>query len=220
MTQSVYAYTITSVNYTEDLISSIFGVFTPKQSLLRENQALRSKLQEMQVADLYTKALEIENADLRKLPLSVSTAEIIARIIDYRYIPYGTLLVKVENSKQLRVQPNALAHFGTLAIGKVVRINNNIFTIKLFTSSDVAYDVLVGDIIGTSIGMSNGVSKIMLPRTYTVALGTVVTLPSAGGLVLGAVESIDRDAEDSLQTIFIKMPINIKDLRFITIDNQ
>jgi cell shape-determining protein MreC len=224
--QRGYVTTLAGVSAVEIVVQDTFNLLTPKSKLLRENQALRTQVQELQIATLYNQSLELENNELRLLlgtmspiaPTSDTTNITIARIIDYRDIPYGTLLVKTEQGST--VKKGDIAYFGKWAIGKVTSVNNTSVLIKLFTSSGSAYDVLIGTVPGTLVGMSGGIGKISLPRTLEVSLGTPVSLPLADGLILGTVEDIERSSEQSMQTLLVRIPFNISTLRFITISDE
>ncbi|GEM_PF-4131049 len=230
ITQSLYANAVSSTKSTEDILSKIGTTFTPKASLLKENQSMREELQKAKVIFIYNSVLKLENEHLRTLlnnPLgkslnasTSSTASSTARIIDYKEMPYGTILASLENANTNNTSIGHLARFGNLAIGEVIEQNGAHLLIKLFTASDEVHDVLIGDTSGSFIGDSNSSGKVILSRTKKILIGTAVSMPAAGGLLLGTVEEIQRNTEESLQTILIRMPVNIRELRFITIDNE
>ena len=201
--------------------AEVFAFFTPRHSMVQENQDLRSKLRKLQVSRLQSTILQQENTELRALlgaedafkKTDQNTA--LARIISYNEIPYGTLLISSKENGALHI--GDLVHFGDLAIGTIVNITNTTALVNLFTTSGNAYDVFIGDTPATFIGTSNGTGKVLLSRDILITIGTPVSLPVAGGRMLGVVKEIIRNNEDSLQTILIGTPFNITTLRFISV---
>jgi len=219
--RSAYAYTNTGTVAIQNVTKNISSLFTPKTNLLQENQNLRTRLQELKISELHSKALAQENNELRELFINTEPLledAVLARIIDYSTAPYGTLLIKVQGGVEPRI--GALAHFGKWAIGSIVEFTDTVALVNLFTASGNAYDVLVGDTVATFIGTSNGIGKIMLPRTEIIEIGTPVTIPSQKGFLLGTVESIEVTEEAALQTLFVRTPFNIRSVRFITIEKD
>ena len=217
LVRNTYSTIATNMTRVEQSTQTVFSLLTPKSNLIKENQKLRSNISDLHDSKLYSDVLALENQNLRTLLHALDGDEtgILARIIDYRNIPYGTLLIKIEGVGDVYIGDTVT--LGKWAIGTVAEVNGKILLIKLFTASGNAYDVLFGDVVGTFSGMSNGTGEVLLSRTDTVELGTVVTLPSQGGLMLGIVEVVEHDSEDSLQTVRIKIPFNIDTLRFVTI---
>jgi len=225
---NLYATALLGASVASTMVGDVHNILTPKSTLLKENQKLRTKINNLKVIALHNQSLSIENQRLRALlnpAIGASYKQeidnnITARIIDYKSITYGTILAKVELAEGELVDIGALAHFGNLAIGKVESVDNAYILIKLFTSSDQSHSVLVGDMVSTFNGTSNDSGEIVISRTEDVELGTVVSLPYAGGLIIGSVEEIERAAEDSMQTLLIRAPISIRQLHFISITND
>ncbi len=223
ITQLIYINASAVSTSVESTTTRVFNIFIPKSTILQENQRLRTELQKLKITTLYNKALSLENSDIRELlnmsPLLQDNKNSVrARIISYRDIPYGTLLAKTESVEMANV--GDFVTFGTWAIGRVSNVNGSIVLINLFTSSGSAYDVIIGDSVGTMIGMSNGTGKIILPRNNNIEIGTPVSLPLSSGLIIGFVKEIIRDKEDSMQTILIRTPFNLTELRFVTLNND
>ncbi len=224
ITQSIYTKSSSISTSIESITDNIINIFTPKSEVVKENQKLRTQLQELQITALYNKSLLSENSDLHKLlnnQISDQDGQksgVLARIISYRDIPYGTILAKTESENSVAV--GDWVNFGNWTIGKVAKVNESIILITLLTNSGDAYDVVVGDWTGTLLGRSNGIGKIILPRTEAVEIGMSVSLPSANGLIIGFVESIDRSDENSMQTVLVRTPLNLDTLRFVTIYND
>ena len=118
---------------TDTMVTQLINILTPQSTLLRENQLLRSELQKISIAEMHMQGIQQENNELRKLlNASVALQERIALeekpshtlpIIQYQNIPYGTLLAQKTTDQP--VKKGDLAHFGTWAIGTVVKITNN-----------------------------------------------------------------------------------------------
>ncbi len=225
LAQNMYASAGIGIRTVEQGTEGVITLFTPKPALVQENQNLRSTIKELRIRQLYNSTLQFENYELRRLLTATETStpltqsSILARVVGYKGIPYGTLLVSAE-SDGAQMNAGDLAHFGEWAIGTVAEVTNGVALINLFTASDNAYDVLVGESVGTFIGTSNGTGKIMLPRDADITIEMPIALPSAKGFVLGEVEAVAHSDEEALQTVLVRTPFNINTVRFITIDSE
>ncbi len=227
-TKYVYASVLSGVDNLKNTLEVAQSTLTPKSTLLKENQEMREHLQKLQTISTYNKALEQENQNLRALlntrigsktsNKSVKKpATYLARIIDYKNAPYGTILAKIATPG---AKVGDLAVFGKMIVGDIVEVNGNYILIKLITASDRVSEVNINNNIAIFTGDSNNTGTITLSRTIPIQIGDIVTLPQANGLIIGTVEDIDKDSQDSMQTIRVKALIPISQLHFISIIND
>jgi len=212
----------------------VFGVHTvtenvymrtvSKQELLQENKALKEQMQALQVQAFYNTVLRQENDALRMMiDASVGTStdaeqQHIARIVQYNAIPYGTILISFPSN--IAVHTGDIVHFGSFVLGTITRHTNTTAVVHLFTASGSALDVFVGETQATFTGTSNGTGKIMLPRDISITKGMPVSVPSAQGRIIGVVQDIHTEDASALQTIRVGLPVNIAQLRFVTISTR
>jgi cell shape-determining protein MreC len=226
LTKYIYASALSSITNITDSTKTITNTLKPKSALLRENQELRTQLQELKILSLYNQSLTIENNNLKAQINSAvgnvynpdKSVAVLARIIDYKSIPYGTILAKINTLVQ--VKPGDIVRFGKLAIGTVHSVDGKYILIKLFTASGNTHSVFVGNHMATFTGMSNNTGRIVISRNTLISKGDVVSLPSAGGLIIGYIEEIEHNLQDSTQTLLVRAPIRISQLQFISIDND
>ncbi len=215
-----YVYAMNAVTHIEQTTEKTYLFFTSKHTLIKENQTLRSNIKELHTQLLHAQSLAQENKSLRLLlnDKSEDGERALARVIDYKNEPYGTLLVKLETDSNTRIRIGDAVTLGKWVVGTVAQIQDDILLVNLLTANGNAYDVLIGDILGTFTGTSNGTGMVLLPRSENVKVGTVVTVPSQNGLVLGTVEMIESQDEDAVQKIYIRTPFNLRSVRFVTIE--
>lgn len=194
----------------------VVAALSPRSTLLRENQLLRDEITSLGGLRLERDALASENAELRGIARTPSS--VMARIVDYRTYPFGTLLATVETVAP--IAEGDIVVSGGFALGEVHSVTDGSVVVELFTRSNKELSVLVGDSgSATYVGQSS-YGEIELPRMTAVSLGEVVTLPRAHGMPIGVVAEVQSKEGDPLQTLLVEVPVQIRHLRFVTIVHE
>lgn len=199
---------------------SATNFFRSKTSLLVENRLLQEelliaqskifdqklKLQELaQVAEL----LPADSGDL------VSVGQIVSRPT---LLPYDVFILKLPDQHQVSSGQKVMWQ-NRILLGEIVQVDRNLAKVKLYSSSNVKRQVLIGAqaVPGVLEGQGGGNFIISLPRGVEIPLLATVNLASNPTKVLGVVEKIINKPENPSQTIYVRIPINIYNLNWLAI---
>jgi len=199
------------------------SLFSSKKTLAEENEQLRTELAELQLKEFSKDILLQENKELKEL-LGRGTEKdkgILATILTRGTMsPYDTFVIDL-GSESVAEGDRVFAG-GVFAIGEVSRVYSNSAVVKLFSASGTRFDVLVGDGNVAAVAEGHGGQNffIQLPRGSDVAEGDLVIVPDMNIAMLGVVEHIDRDPNASFDEVFFKSPVNIQELKWVTIQHS
>lgn len=192
-----------------------------KQALLAENIKLKQRLIELEAALSDRELLVYDNELLReevglvqKAPELVSVAEVLSRPWN---APFDVIL--------------ATASSPGVAVGNKVTFKENVWAgtvaekagatvkIKLLSAPDAQTPVLIGadNVPAQATGRGNGNLEAELPRSLDIKVGDLVISAEQSGLVVGAVGAVEKDPNESLQTVLIHTPINLSFIRYLEI---
>lgn len=206
-------------------VSRLVSGFREKESLFLENQRLQETVAALEARLLNYELLKRDNETLREMfgaatpPLLPISAKVISTVWQS---PYNLLILDLGSANRTRdfqVGDLVLAH-NSILLGAVAEISRNTSKVKLFSAPGTELPVAVGEtaVPGLAIGRGGGNFKISLPRSLEVKTGDVVTAPSFGDqLVVGVVEAVEKNEESSLQTLFLRTPLNLFQLDYVAI---
>ncbi len=203
-----------------DFLSALLG---GKDRLLAQNQALQTKVAELEVRLLDYDQVRAERATLLgQLGFKASSTEAltIGRVLSLGWAsPYDTLIAEIPTGQLVRVGA-PVTFGGSLLLGLVGEVNDNLVRIRLLSAPGSETPVLVGTSTAAvkARGRGNGNFEVTLPRGVPVMVGDVVTASSSPAeRYLGRIGEIESDPSDSSQKIFFRFPLNIGALRFVEI---
>lgn len=173
--------------------------------------------------------LEEENASLRRQLSFVARTGIVtlgADVIGKQIDPIGSTIM-INRGKQDGVQEHmaVIVHDGIL-IGRIARVEDDMSIVRLITDnqSRIAATLMNKD---KSIGLIEGgfglsVRMTFVPQHEVIRIGdTVITsglekeLPH--GLIIGAVESVEKEVYEPFQRAVITSPVNLQQLTAVGI---
>jgi len=200
--------------------SPLFSFFESKQKLKKENDILKSELVALELASISSKLLAEENRLLKEILGRFSEKEfILASVISKpNHSPYDTLILDV--GEKDGIKENELVMSGdTFVIGAVSEVYGKSSKVTLFSNPGNIMQVLVGTeaIPAEAKGKGGGNFEIILPRDLLVKEEDVVTVPEMSINILGTVGHIKKDPNDSFQTILLRTPVNISELKWVQI---
>lgn len=217
LVRASYAHTATVAIQAHEALTDATALLTPKARLLRENQELRDTLLEYQTLILENDALRLENTELRTIA-STTPDGVVARVIDARAYPYGTMVVLVPEVGAVQVGDTVF--YGRLALGSVIEQGGRLATVRLFIAGDNEESVVVGASGAATMMGGSSFGEIQMPRNVPVEVGDVVTLPRVGGKPIGVIADVTHTEEDALQTLLVEVPLNLNLLRFVTLVHE
>jgi cell shape-determining protein MreC len=202
---------------------SVFDFFRDKNSLAIDNRLLQEENNKLKIKLLAMSQEESDNNYLRSLLGRIEDSEtpIVGEVIFLpNFVPNQTLLLDVgeENlSKVLRVGDIAVADDSVL-IGRVAEVGPWFSKVRLSSAED-SLSVVIGsnNIPALALGSGAGNFSISLPKDTEVFVGDKVVTPLYNNLLVGTVRHIDKNPSQPNQSILVKTPVNLWQLRWLEI---
>lgn len=184
-----------------------------RDRLIAENNLLHAALSDRQ-------AIENENIDLRsKLGMmpekkKKTLAEVLSKP---NQIPYDEILISsgvtpIEKGDKVMVEDNVI-------LGTVVTENAKIAKVELFSSPGEKIPILIGanNLPSVASGLGGGNFLVTLPRDVDVKEGELVKTSIIGQYTLGTIGKIEKAPSDPFQKIYVKLPVNLYELKWVMI---
>jgi len=200
--------------------TSFTTYFTSRNSLEAENESLKESLLEANMKVVDEQQVALQNQQLQALLGRPNTMHsIVAGILSRpNQSPYDTFTVDAGTAEGAAVGDVILA--GTdIPVGTITSIYNHTSRITLYSSSGNTVNVLVGNnhVAAQATGQGGSNFIIKIPRGVPVSVGDSIIAPGITVRVFGTVAKIDLAPNDSFQTIYFNLPININELQFVEI---
>lgn len=192
-----------------------------KSYLIEENNILKSRLTDILSLKLENRFLKQENIQLKQeLGRSAEKDNSILATILVRpnKTVYDTLIVDVGKDDGISIGDTVISEWSTL-LGEVIDTFPKSSKILLYSSSDIITNVTIGEenINAEAIGMGGSNYEINIPRDIYIATSSIIIVPNRKGLILGVVDEIKKRPQDTIQKLLFKTPINIQQLKWVTI---
>lgn len=135
---------------------------------------------------------------------------------------YDTLVIDAGTAQGVAVGQNVSAG-GSTIIGTVTDVSSDSARVTLLSAPGTTHDALVmskqsGSTLPISIaGQGGGSFSGQLPSGSTVGTGDSVVFAGVAGQFVAQVVAVERRAGESFVTLYMHMPVNIFDLRFVEI---
>jgi len=208
---------------TDSYLAQVTAAFKEKQSLKQRNNELQKELQRVRQRLLRMHALEAENARLRKQVgrhAQSDTRMVYARVLSRPPASvYDTLLIDVGTNTGVSAGDRVLAGDAVI-LGRVVSASEDTARIRLLTHPELSTEaVIYGSATTTTTvtGAGGGNYRTRLPAGVDVSVGNAVIDARTGDYVLGSVREVREAESDSFQHILFRTPVNIQQLRFVTV---
>lgn len=198
-----------------------FSVFSSKYSLVSENNALKKEVREYEAKLLDRDRLFAENTELKALlgrDAGIEKNLLAAILAKPNQSPYDTLLLDVGSENGVKVG-DTVTTYDSIAIGKIKDVYSSTSRAVLFTSPGEEHQ---GTLLGSNIplkltGRGGGNFIIELSREVSVLEETPVFSIGLSPRILGVVEGIFTDPRDPFQSILVRSPINMAELKWVLI---
>ena len=212
-----------SDNLGSAMATQVTGLGQSRGALLAENKNLRNENNKLKILLLAKKNIEADNVQLRAIlgRSQDKTRPIAARVIFLpNFVPYNNLLLdvgKINGTRLLKVGDLVVAD-GVVLVGRLVEINATYSKARLI-SAEANLPVVIGgqNIPAVAIGSGAGNFTITLPKDTPVLIGDRVTAPLFNNYLIGSVGHIEKLASRPTQTILVRTPINLFQLKWLEI---
>jgi rod shape-determining protein MreC len=183
---------------------------TEKGGLEEENFVLKQKINELEA-----KLILYENSEKEIANQDYLTAYILSRPPQS---PYDILIIEAgfENGVQKNMEVTA---YGSILLGYVSDVFPKISKVKLISfpkeETNAVFSSLNIPIIALGKGGDN--LEINFPQSIEVNIGEKITTIGSNPALVGIVEKIEKSPAEPFQKILFRLPLNIQELKYVTI---
>lgn len=206
-----------------DSLSGITNITNSKKEILEENEKLRLNIDALKYSINRADLLELENLQLKELlgrsqkDKKIVLATVLARPPQ---TAYDSLIVDVGSEHGVKVGDRVRVQ-GSITLGTVSEVYENMSKVVLYSSSGNIIDVLIGTTTRANAeALGAGNFKVKLPKEEIVTEGDIIAIPSINGEFFGRVSSIEIIEGDAFKYIRFNNPVNLSSLRFVEIEKQ
>ena len=195
--------------------SNFLSFFTSRKTLSDKIDGLMRENEELKLAN----ALMRET--VREYEFSKNNADRSSKVVKITsqapISPYDTIMINKGAQDGVAEGQKAIA-YGSIILGKVENINNNGSAIKLLSYPGLKTEGYLESLSLNVVleGIGGGAIRFSVPKGVEIKNGDSV-FSSESAYLIGQVEYINQSESEPLQEIFIRAPINLKNLRFLEI---
>lgn len=218
------------------------GALSSPERLLAENEYLRMEIDTIRASSEGSLFLASENEELKALlgrTVSPSTSSssvqltgvaasenlregvVLAAVLKRPPAsPYDVLIVDVGYGDGVSTT-SAVYATGNILIGRVIDVLKDTSKVKLYSSSEERYDVLIGEnrTPAVAIGRGGGQYEAQVSRESGIREGDYVMSNGLSSSPFGSVDSIISDPALAFQTVLFSPMMNIYELRWVLVEN-
>lgn len=203
------------------ILNGLLALFSYKQSLIAENNALKEQLREAEAKVLDHDRLLAENTELKTLlgRGGIKEKKILAVILAKpNQSPYDTLILDIGTDNGVNIG-NAVLAYGNIVVGEIREVFPKSSRAVLFSSPGEEYQgtLSVNNISLKLTGRGGGNFASELPRGVSVGKGMQIFSVGLSPHILGIVDSIFTDPRNPFQSILVRSPVNIAELKWVEI---
>lgn len=196
------------------------GFFSTRRALLRENASLRTELLQLKLRAAGFEVLRSENEHLREIArLAEDEQGITAPIVSsLRSSPYGTFLIGAGSLNGVRAGNIVIIGdppFGGFVIGRVDSADTHTSLVTELFAPDQAIEGVARGISISFEGRGGGQARGEAPRDAEIAEGDAVISPIVGNRAIGVVGEVEKDTGGAVQRVYVSVPVNLYDVRFV-----
>jgi len=202
--------------------ASLSFVLKDKKHLERDIVELKETIQDLELESLRTEMIRKENEDLKTSlgRLSSEPSVLASVVLRPDRTLYNSLVIDTGSKQGVKIGDIVLA-YGSVAIGRVVDVRENISHVEVFSQSNSTsvFNHLPTNTHVDIMGRGGSAFEFTIQRDVEVAEGDILALPGTRGYITGLVEKISFNPTDPFQTVFGRSVVNINELRFVEVVN-
>jgi cell shape-determining protein MreC len=205
-----------------DAAGVFFSQFGSNAELAAENMRLKAELASASILLMDREILRAENADLKlRLGRVGETPPVLAAVLlRPPGVPYDTLVIDAGKAEGIG-EGDLVAAGGSVYVGRVAGVYAHSSRVVLFSSPEQTHEVLLrGTIPLTLKGQGGGSITGELPVGTEVAIGDTVLLSGIAPQFAAKVTSVVRREGESFQSVYLTLPVNPFELRFVEVHKK
>ncbi len=207
-----------------DPVGALTSQLTSKTALVDENAVLRAQLASTTAALADRNLLYRENLTLKSLMnRDASTRSVLAGVIMRPPdVPYDTLMLDAGKVQGIAVGDYVSAG-GTTIIGSVDAVYPTTARVVLFSAPTEVYQALLTETAAhaavplTVEGQGGGSMIAQVPAHTVVTEGDAVVFPGIADGLTAFVSQVDSEEGSSFETLYLRLPTNPLQLRFVEV---
>lgn len=193
--------------------------WSSRQSLLKENETLRSELDKMRARAIGFDAMQQEHDALQRMLhlADDDTAGITAPIISsFRASPYGTFLIGAGSEHGVAKGSIALSE-GGFVMGVVEDVNRKNSLVRMVFAPGMKTDVVVGAIGFELTGKGGGNASAEVPIEAALTERSLVLAPVYESRPIGIIGKIESASSSAYADVHVVFPLNLNTVRYVYI---
>ena len=201
-------------------LAPVSSYFSSRRELYIENKELKGQLETMSARLADRSFLYHENITLKEhLGRHKKEPERIFSVVLAKpdMTPYDTLIIDVGKDNNILIGDLVIVE--NVILGEVAETYQTSSKVRLYSSSGERVTVFIGDnaVTAEAHGLGGGNFEIELPRNVDVFVGDSIYIPKFHPQILGTVEHINSDPNDTFERILFRSPVSLFSLRFVDV---
>lgn len=196
------------------------GFFKDKNTLLRENEALREKARADEFLLAASRASESQYESLLQVFGRTSTTTSVAAgvLVHPPETPYDVLVVDAGSTNGVKKEDLVFLPEGAV-VGRVIEVFGRSSRVKLFSMNGENTNAVLerGNVPIVLVGQGGGNFKFTLPREVAVLPGDRILSPAVDGALMGVARDVEVTPTDSFKTVLVESRAPVFTIRYVTI---
>jgi cell shape-determining protein MreC len=193
--------------------SGFFDYFGSKKKLNEENDILKKENSNLRLQVLTNILVESEYNNLIKQNIS-SELEFAKVILKPPYSSFDTMIIS-GNFDESKIGQKVF--FQNIILGEVVEVRQNTAIIKLYSaSSNKTVAKLTNGNQFEVIGKGSGQYEMILPKDAVIKEGDPIIYPDENIVLFGAINKITSTEDELFQKVLFNIPVDFKDINYVT----
>ena len=193
--------------------------FRSQRSLWEENQRLKAALASTSIALADRDALAQENTLLKsQFGRDVAHKGLLAGVLlRPPGVPYDTLLIDAGHRHGIVAGDHVYAG-GNVLMGYVSEVYETTSRVTLISAPGLSYQAFIHNTLPISLeGQGAGSMRGSVPIGSSVAVGDTISIPGIALKYVGEVSHVEVKEGTTFQTVYMRLPVNIFELKFVDV---
>lgn len=201
---------------------SMTSFFRSKDSLIKENEALRNKVNsDALLVELNRTLISARQSLLEEYGRNPNVPGVAASVLVHPPVtPYDILVVDVGQDEGVEIGDSVTLPEGG-KIGSVIEVFDKTSKIKLYSANGESNQAILEreSLPVDLLGQGGGSFMFTLPREIAVEVGDKILAPTIDSPLIGVVESIEVTPTDSFKKVLVRSVAPVYSLRFVLIQS-
>ncbi|MES2213216.1 MAG: rod shape-determining protein MreC [Patescibacteria group bacterium] len=202
---------------------SIKNFFVFKNTLINRTIALEDELTTLKLKEADYDILLKENEELKnQLGRTTTATRVMARVVSTPpRSPYDTLIIDI-GSRDGVIKGNKVFLAGNIILGIVTDITPYTSVVSLFSTGNQKQSAVLERTGATYelVGKGGANLQVEVPRDADVLWGDTFVYPDLSPAIIGSVYYIDSTSQSSFKTIFIRIPGNVFENKWVFVEKK